>query len=505
MELDPRTPVVVGVGQVDGRSIGVPDPDGADGADAPEPVEVMAEASRNALADARAHSLASRVGSVRVVSLLSWRYRDPGRLVGSLIGAEPQHTALTGIGGNQPQEALAAAAADVAAGRTDVALVTGGESWRTRMRWRARGSRPPWTRQDDDVAPSEAGVDVDLSSEEEAALGLTMPTQVYPLFEQAVRIADGRTVDEQLVRASQLWARFSEVAADNPYAWARVQRTAEEIRTPGPDNRWIGWPYPKLMNSNNNVDQASAVLVCSAEAADAAGVPREQWVFPHSSVTAHDTLAVTHRPALHRSPAIRAAGRRALELAGTGVDDLATVDLYSCFPSAVQVAAAEIGLPVDDPSRPLTVTGGLSFAGGPWNNYVGHAIATTVERLREGEPDAVGLVTANGGFLTKHAIGVYGARPAAGGFRADDVQDEVDKEETVPAAPGFEGAAEVESWTVMHGRDGEPERAFAALRTPAGARVWGTSTDADVLATLLTDDVAGTSAVVAAGGEMTLD
>ena len=144
----------------------------------------------------------------------------------------------------------------------------------------------------------------------------------------------------------------------------------------------ISWPYPKLMNSNNMVNQAAVVLLCSAEKATNLQIPQDQWVFPYAGTDSHDTYSIAERDELHRSPAIRIGGRRALELAGVGVDEVDYVDVYSCFPSAVQVAAAELGLPLDDPQRPLTVTGGLTFAGGPWNNYVMHSIATMVEMLR---------------------------------------------------------------------------------------------------------------------------
>jgi acetyl-CoA C-acetyltransferase len=495
--MDPRTPVIVGVGQVDGRVLG------GDGA-SPEPVDLMVAAAREAGDDASAAPLVARLDSVRVVSLLSWRYRDPARLLAERLGSTPRHTVLTGIGGNEPQELVTAASRDIAEGRAEVVLVAGGESWRTRMKARARGEKPDWTRQEEGVLPGELGEDVRLSAEAEAALGLTMPVQHYPLFEQALRIAAGRTVDEQRDRAAGLWSRFSEVAVDNPHAWRREALDAETIRTPGPRNRWVGWPYPKLMNSNNDVDQGTALLLCSAETAQAAGVPRDRWVFPQTGTRAHDTYAVTERPALDRSPAIRVAGRRALELAGIGIGDPVAVDLYSCFPSAVQVAAAELGLPLDDPARPLTVTGGLSFAGGPWNNYVGHAIAAMVTRLRA-EGSGTGLVTANGGFLTKHAIGVYGTEPPAGGFRSEDVQAEVD--EAAPptrAAEGYVGPGRVESWTVMHGREA-PEKAFVALRTPDEARAWAVSEDTEVLATLLSRDVAGEKVQVGEGAALVLD
>ena len=169
------------------------------------------------------------------------------------------------------------------------------------------------------------------------------------------------------------------------------------------------------MNSNNSVEQGAVLLLCSVEAAERLGVPRDRWVFPHAGTDAHDTAAVSTRGDLHSSPAIRAAGRQALALAGIGIDDIAHVDLYSCFPSAVQVAANELGLAIDDAARPLTVTGGLSFAGGPWNNYVTHSIATMVDRLRA-NPGDYGMCTANGGFITKHAIGIYSSEPAPDGL-----------------------------------------------------------------------------------------
>jgi acetyl-CoA C-acetyltransferase len=281
----------------------------------------------------------------------------------------------------------------------------------------------------------------------------------------------------------ELWAGFSAVAAANPHAWIRDRFTAEEIRTPGPTNRMIGHPYPKLMNSNNSVEQGAAVVLCSVERARAAGVPTDRWVFPWAGADASDTWFVGNRTSMHRSPAIRIAGGAALELAGVGVDDLAHVDLYSCFPSAVEVAANELGL---DTSRPLTVTGGLSFAGGPWNNYVTHSIATMVEVLRE-DAGAVGLVTANGGYLTKHAFGVYSTSPPPHVlFVHRDCQAEVDAVGSVELAPDWDGPVTIEAATVMHDRDGNPEKAFLATRAPDERRTWGVSTETDVMS-LITD------------------
>src|ERR1700744_12811 len=200
--------------------------------------------------------------------------------------------------------------------------------------------------------------------------------------------------------------------------------TAAEISQPGPKNRMISWPYTKLMNSNNMVDQGAALVLASVEQAERLQIPCERWVYPHAGTDAHDTSSIAERDELHRSPAIRIGGARALELAGLGIDDVDYVDLYSCFPSAVQVAAHELGLSADDPARPLTVTGGLAFAGGPWNNYVAHSIATMAQLLTD-NPGRHGLITANGGYLTKHSFGVYGTEPPRTEFRWEDVQPAV--------------------------------------------------------------------------------
>ncbi|MEZ0359540.1 acetyl-CoA acetyltransferase [Mycobacterium sp. ENV421] len=487
--MDPRTPVLVAAGQINQRD------------DAQiEPVDLMAAAAREA-ADS---TVLQAVDAIRVVNLLSWRYRDPGLLLGQRIGGRNPSTYYTGVGGNTPQSLVNQACLDIQQGRAEVVLLAGGETWRNRKRMQAKGIKPDWTRQGEDVAvPPGAEDEVPMSSPAEERIGLLLPSHVYPLFEQALRIARGESVADHQRRVAELWSRFSAVAADNPQAWSREARSAEEIGQAGPDNRMISWPYPKLMNSNNMVNQAAVVILCSAEKAAALQIPREQWVFPYAGTDSHDTYSVAERHELHRSPAIRIAGRRALELAGVGVDDLAHIDVYSCFPSAVQVAANELGLATDDPQRPLTVTGGLTFAGGPWNNYVMHSIATMAGLLRD-DPAAYGLITANGGFLTKHSFGVYSATPPPAAFRWEDVQSEVDREPTRTAVVEWEGEGTVESWTTPFDRDGRPEKAFLAVRTPDDSRAMAIVDDADAAAVTVAEDIAGAKVRVHADGRATL-
>jgi len=400
------------------------------------------------------------------------------------------------MGGNSPQTLVNRTCLDIAAGKLDVALVTGAEAWRSRMAYRKRDEAPPWTPAEQTGQPAPVlGDEVPMSNAAEAARGAVMPVQHYPMFETALRAHLGRGVEEHLVAISELWSRFNDVAVQNPYAWIREPRSAEQIRTPSPDNRMIGFPYTKSLNSNNDVDQSAALILCSGEAAERLGVPRDRWVFPLAGTDAHDTYYVSNRRDLHSSPAINVAGRRVLELAGTGVDDLAHVDLYSCFTVAVEVAAREIGLSLD---RQLTVTGGLTWAGGPWNNYVSHGIATMAGVLRE-DPGSIGLCSANGGFLTKHAMGLYSTEPPKDGFRWEDVQAEVDQVPTTELAEEHSGPVTLESYVVMHERDGSMGNAVAACRTPDGRRTWAATTDQDVMKAMTTDDLVGRAATVADG------
>jgi len=481
--LHPHTPVLVGTGQVVHRAAGLDD--------ALEPAELMARAVREALGDAGLGSL-NHVPVLRVVSLLSWRYRDPARFVAERAGLTVDRTGKTTNGGNSPQTLVNATARQIQAGELDMAVLTGGEAFRTRMRARKTQAALPWPEVPEGVEPDEIlGEDLVMNHPHEIERQITMPVQIYPLFETALRAEAGRSVEHHQVFLSELWARFSEVASRNPYAWVREGLTAEQIRTPGPSNRMIGFPYPKYMNSNNDVDMAAALIMCSAERAQALGIPRDRWVFVHSGTDCHEHPFVSNRFSFTRTPAIEIGGRQALELAGLGIDDVDLVDLYSCFPSAVQLGARSLGLSLD---RQLTRTGGLPFAGGPWNNYVMHAIATVARELRHGA-GSTGLVWANGGYATKHAFGVYGTQPPPEGFRHAYPQDEIDalprRELALPTE--VEGPATIEGYSVMHTRDGDPERVIATCLLADGRRVWGTNDDSTVAGEMCAGEWVGTT------------
>ncbi|MEP6659289.1 MAG: acetyl-CoA acetyltransferase [Acidimicrobiales bacterium] len=491
MALDPRTPVLIGAGQVVQRAAGLDD--------ALDPVALMADAARAAATDAGLHDV-PLPDSIRVVSLLSWRYRDPAVFLAEDLGFADRvgELAYTTAGGNTPQMLVNVTADEIQRGQLDLAILAGAETWRTRMRARRADATLNWRKMPEDHEPQRViGADTPMGHPSELAKGIVMPVQVYPMFESAIRAARGESLDEHQVKISELWARFSAVAATNPYAWVRQAKTAEEIRVPTADNRIIGFPYPKLMNSNNDVDQAAALIVCSVAKARELGVPEDRWVFIHAGTECHDHDFVSNRADLHSAPAVKIGGRRALDLAGIGVDDIAYVDLYSCFPSAVQMGADALGLSLD---APLTRTGGLAFAGGPWNNYVMHAIATVMAEVRA-DPGSFGFCWANGGFATKHAFGVYSTTPPAA-FRHENPQAEIDALPRRELADGDDaaGPATIEAYTVMHSREGQPEFAIAAGIRPDGRRTWATSNDVGLCAALCDGEWVGDPMTIESGG-----
>ncbi|MGH9048248.1 MAG: acetyl-CoA acetyltransferase [Acidimicrobiia bacterium] len=482
--IDPRTPVIVGVGQ---RSQRIDDP-----TQALEPIDLLAEAARAAGDDAGAPGLAAAADTVAVVDMVSWNYPDAGALLARRLGREaPVRTVTTTLGGNSPQLLVNELAPEVARGEADVVLIGGAECVYTR--WRAR--REPkvwleWTRADDPPCPRVVGDGRAGTNDYEMAHAAVAPTLIYPLLETAVRSATGRGVDEHQEQVSELWAGFAEVAASNPYAWSREAYSAAAIRTPTAENRIVTFPYTKRMCANIDVDQAAALLLCSYEAARRAGVADDRLVFPRAGANASDHFFFSERSSLAESPAIRIAAEAALGAAGAGVDDVARFDLYSCFPAAVQIAMKALGLPrAAGDDRPLTVTGGLAFAGGPANDYPSHAIAAMVEACRR-DPGSLGLVHALGWYVTKHSVGLYSTAPPARGFARVEpaaTQAAVDALPGRELAGSYEGEATVEATAVAFERDGSPSMAIVSLLTPDGRRALANARDPGVM-TAMTEE-----------------
>lgn len=469
------------------------------------PADMAADAARLAADDSGAGSaLLEAAGSVRSVDVVTWSYQNFPAEVARRVGAHPRQLLKAATGGNSPQMLVNDAARSIAAGQVDVVLLAGAEAMSTRAlaRREPRETRTwlDWGKPDPNEDPPDVvGDETPGSNDYEMANHLAIPTQVYPLLENALWLRSGEEVERHREAIARMWSRFSAVAAGHPHAWTQQRFTADEIATASPTNRMVGFPYTKLMNANMYTDQAAAVILCSVEAARSHGISEDRWVFPWAGADGNDRHWVSERDDLTQSPAIAACGRSVLAGSGLSIDDVAHLDLYSCFPSAVQIAGRALGVNVHDPTRQLTVTGGLTFFGGPINNYVTHSIATMADVLRA-DPGSMGLVTALGWYVTKHSMGLYSTDPPPSGFRWESVQAEVDALRGRAVDAGFQGQAGMESFVVMHDRYGEPATAVVSAITGQGTRVLATSTDESVMKMLMSGSVhAGDTIVVADG------
>jgi acetyl-CoA C-acetyltransferase len=448
MALDPRLPVLAGWGMVTDRDGTV------------EAVDLVEAAVRRAV-DA-APSLGAAVDLVLVPQGM-WRYGDPGRLVAERLGASPR-TVLAELGVLQ-QTLLTRAAEDIAAGRADVVLVCGGEARAPN----APAETPSAGVPDETLRP--AG---EIITRLEIERGLAVPAAQYALVDTALAAAEGDDLDALRRRLGQLWSSFSAVAATNPDAWDRTAYGPDEIATPGPGNRMIATPYTKRLCSQWNVSSAAALVLCSVGAARRHAVPDDGWVFPVAAAESNAMVPLTARRDLHRAAGFALAGTRALELAGTAIDAVDHIDLYSCFPAAVRVQARELGV---DGERPLTVTGGMTFGGGPLNTYVLQSTSAMADRLRGHA--ATGLVTTVSGMLTKQAVALWSGAPRRA-FRSAEVGEEVRRATpVVEVVDEASGDGRVAAWTTLHER-GTPTATVAVVDLPGGTRTVATGEPRDL-------------------------
>ena len=484
MGFDDRNPVIVGVGQFKQQL--------EDVSLAEEQYVLMEQALRLAAEDAGAPKLLTDIDRLLVIGGM-WSYPDPGRLIADAVGSSNARTFLTAMGGNMPQATVSDCCQRIAAGEMEIAAVVGGEAVYSKNKLRKLGE--DLSKSGVDLEKAERfGENVSMSSQHERDKGFLMPTQIYPLFESAIRAHRKETHYEHRMRISSLWEGFNRVAVANEHAWVQTPMTAEEIMEPTADNRMVGYPYTKAMNANSFVDFGGAIIICSVAKARSLGIDSDNWVFPHSATDGHATFLFSERDNFHESPAIRITSKRCLELADISIDNIGPMDLYSCFPSVVQITMNELGI---DPERAATTTGGLSFFGGPMNSYVIHAIASTIDEIRKtGE---YGFVHANGGYATKHACAVYHNKPPKGQFRRMNVQEEIEASPKREVEENPIGKSVVEAYTVLHGREG-PDKALMTTLMEDGKRALASTSDAQTMQSMMSEEYVGKTLEFSANG-----
>jgi acetyl-CoA C-acetyltransferase len=457
--LDPRTPVLAGVGQVSER-LGEP------AYQRRSAVDLAADAARAAFADAGIDQAQVTATIDTVAAVRQFENSGPGaraplgrsdnypRSVAGRIGADPARAVLEVSGGQAPQHLVSEFAAVIAAGGSEVTLLFGAEAISTAVHYAkaAARERPDFTEHAGGRLEDRGYGLRGMMSRHQAAHGLSGAPSRYALVENARRARLKQTREEYAASMGALFAPFTRVAAGNPHAAAPVERSAAELVTPTEANRPIADPYTRYIVAREKVNQGAAVLLMSVAAAQRLGVPPDRWVFLHGHADLRERYLMD-RADLSASPAAVLGARQALEMAGIGAEDLATIDLYSCFPAPVFNICDGLGLPACDP-RNLTLTGGLPFFGGAGNNYSMHAIAETVQQARR-SPGCYGFVGANGGVMSKYSAGVYCTTPAAWTpDRGAGLQAEIDSWAAPAEAQQADGWATIETYTVKHGRDG---------------------------------------------------
>lgn len=417
----------------------------------------------------------------------TWSYSDPGRLVATAIGAKGAATGLVDIG--IPQQTLINdALAAIVAGESRVVIVVGGEAKAREQRARRQGLTAAETDQGGAVPDFHMRrSDAEIIAPAEIEAGIVVPVEQYALMENALRAADGQSIDEHRDAIARLWAGFNSVARDNPRAAFRAPMDAAAIAAPGPANRPLAFPYHKWHASQWNVDQAAALILCSVSAARDFGIPEDRWVFPVAGLESSASVSLSRRRELHAWPAMAALGAAAADHIRQPLREVDHIELYSCFPAAVRIQQRELGLAAD---RLPTFTGGMAFAGGPFNNFVLQATAELAGRLRR-RPGTTGLVTTVSGMLTKPGLALW-----SGHFRgspplvADLAEPAARATATVQVTSGYAGPASVVSYTVTY--DGKlPTRVAIIGETPSGERCVAVAADPKLAAHALDHELIG--------------
>ncbi len=495
-------PVLVGCGQITDK---VSPEEGA------SPQQLMAQTARLVAADAGpGEALLQALDAIVAVGLVvdspesgsrsSGMVRNVPHTVSQALGMQPAHQVYTYSGGNTPQMLVNTYAEKVARGECSAVLLTGAEALKT-MIGRLKLGLPmdDWADNSGDE-PTMLGEYRPAASAHEMSYGIHTPAVTYPLLENALRRKYGLSMEAHRQRMGRLYERFNRVAANNPLSWFPSARSAEEISTVSEDNRYVGFPYTKYLNSVIQVNMGTSLIMTSVAKARELGVSEDRMVYLHGCADANEIWDVSDRIDYCSSPAIRTMGEKAFAMAGKTIGDMKYLDMYSCFPSAVQIACDELGIDIDA-DRELTVTGGLPYFGGPGNNYVMHSIASMMDKLRA-DAGSFGLLNGNGWFVTKHSLGIYSTTPVEGEWRREDpasYQAAIDAAEHPDFTETPEGEARIETYTVVHGRKGV-ERALVIGRLANDTRfIAETPDDADTLAAMMSEDRLGCPGTVTSG------
>jgi acetyl-CoA C-acetyltransferase len=276
-----------------------------------------------------------------------------------------------------------------------------------------------------------------------AAHKVVAPIDIYPMMEHKKRVSRGMSRSDYLTYLGDVLSPLADAARVNPITMFDRVPESQEISAVSGRNRVVGDPHLKSMVAKDGVNQSAAVVVMQYGKACELGL-EQRAVFLRGFAEATEQNLLD-RMDWSVSPALRWAYANALSTAGMDVDEIDAFDIYSCFPIAVIEAMEALGLELGE-GRPISLTGGLPFFGGPGNNYSMHGIASAVSAIQNDQYANV-LVGALGGHMSKHAVGVYSRTPGAADPRAHEMRFEGAGNRRALASE-FSGSAVIETFMI---------------------------------------------------------
>lgn len=493
--LPPNTPVIIGVGFCQEKF--------DDPLASAEPYQLMVKAIRDAARDAGA-AAADKIGrQLETITVLQgmWQYKNPGKLIADTLGCREAKTILADVG-NLQLSALFELCQAIENGEQHIGVVVGGEAKYRELRAKITGQAVTTTAQGEETpAPDEyVGIPDPFASDVEANIGLFMPVELFSVIESALRYHQGLNVDAHRTHIASLYSDYSKIAVGNPRAWSRDAASVHDIRNATDKNAMLAFPYTKKFNSQWNVNQAAAVLVCSAGKAAELGLDNKNWIYPLAGTQNRHVVCLAQKKQLHSQPGTVMAGERAYALAGISAKEITAADLYSCFPSAIQSFGQD--LKIDH--IPWSVSGTMAFAGGPYNHASIDSVVRMVDVLREGankegakgQSRQIGIVSNLSGIFGKEGVALLSNKPNPQGFCFEDVTEAVAKIDVpLPTDVNYHGPGTVVGYTVVFNKD-QPSHGFAYCDAVNGKRTVAKTLDRDLLQKMTEVEFVGRKIVI---------
>jgi acetyl-CoA C-acetyltransferase len=498
------TPIIVGVGQITRQ---VPD----DLSQAPSHVDLAAQAAEVALSDACDSDIRDMIDTIVGIrtfadSSPAWSSPFGGssnfpRSVGQRIGVDPAQAVYATAGGQTPQALVGEFSENLHAGKCEMVLVVGGEVMANIKAASRAQLQLDWSESVEGQLENRGLTDGDhLGTSVEFSHQVLQPMQFYGFMEQARRAQRNDDIGSYRKEMGQTLSALSKIAASNPHSQFPLAYEVEELIQPSERNKRLVSPYTRNLVAKDSVNQAAAVLLTTVGKARSMGISEQKWVYLHGYAnTKERTLLERNR--LGHSKGMEQCLKGALDCAGKHADLIEHIDIYSCFPIVVNEAKDMLGIS-DTDTRQLTQTGGMAFFGGPGNNYSTHGLVSLVETLRN-DPGSYGLLYANGGWMSKHAAGIYSTRAPERPWNdcdSTELQDAVDTDLLVEVDQQPIGEAVLESYIVNHlrgkpvntvviGRLKSNDKRFLAVNAPG---------DSETLEHTLSDEMLGKTIYVEA-------